>query len=242
MKKTEIRVAGKALFTPQGRFLSTTRSGHCAFFLACALAWPVVAEAGQTRIPDYETARGLFWYELYGGGGETLYCGRPFRAGERRGLNVEHVYPMSWVTRELRCGDRKQCQLRSAEFNRIEADLHNLYPSESATNDARGSFRFGYVPGEARRFGACDFEVDEYARVAEPRPASRGEIARAMFYMSETYGLKIFASSGRLLQQWHFEDPPNEEERRRNDRIEQLQGTRNTFIDHPERARALGFH
>jgi deoxyribonuclease-1 len=215
---------------------------HGGFFLLGALAWVVTATAGQTGIPDYETARGVFWYELYGTGGETLYCGRPFRAGERRGLNVEHVYPMSWVTRELRCGERKQCRERSAEFNRIEADLHNLFPSETLTNDARSSFRFGIVPGEPRRFGACDFEVDERARVAEPRPASRGEIARAMFYMSKTYGLKIFASSGRLLQQWHFEDPPDDQERRRNDRIEQLQGTRNPFVDRPEAAQKLRFH
>lgn len=223
------------LFTSAGWLLSTTCL--CAVFL-----WSNFAEAGQTRIPDYETARGIFWYELYDRGGETLYCGRPFRAGERRELNIEHVYPMSWVTRELRCGDRNQCRGRSAAFNRIEADLHNLFPSETLTNDARGSFRFGVIPGESRRFGACDFEVDERARVAEPRPVSRGEIARAMFYMSQSYGLKIFASSGRLFRQWHFEDPPTEEERRRNDRIEKLQGTRNPFVDQPERASELRFY
>jgi deoxyribonuclease-1 len=234
----------KSLCTAGGRVLSIrawrTRALPGAF--ASLLAWPLVAGAGQTRIPDYETARGIFWYQLYDRGGETLYCGRPFRGGERRGLNVEHVYPMSWVTRELHCGERRQCRERSAAFNHIEADLHNLFPSETLTNDARASMRFGIVPGEARRFGVCDFEVDERARVTEPRPASRGEIARAMFYMAQSYGLKIFASSGRLLQQWHFEDPPGDEERRRNDRIEKLQGTRNPFVDRPEQVRELRFH
>lgn len=200
----------------------------------CALLTVASASlAEQQRIPDYDAARGLFWRSLYSQGGETLYCGEQF-GNNRRGLNVEHVFPMSWVTRELRCGKRNQCRRRSERFNRIEADLHNLFPARRDINDARRSYRFAEIPGEVRRFGSCDFEIDERQRTIEPRPASRGEIARAMFYMRDTYDLPIFRKQTELLLRWHRDDPSSDEERRRNDVIEKLQGTRNPYIDQPE--------
>jgi len=193
------------------------------------------AIAGQTAIPDYETARRVFWRELYADGGETLYCAEAFGPRHSRGLNVEHVFPMSWVTRELDCGTRRECRRYNKRFNQIEADLHNLFPSRTDLNDARGSFPFGSVKGESRRYGGCDFEVHFKQRKVEPRPAVRGDIARAMFYMAESYGFTIFKRQGRMLARWHQDDPPDASERRRNDAIERLQGNRNPFIDDPER-------
>jgi deoxyribonuclease-1 len=38
---------------------------------------------------------------------------------------------------------------------------------------------------------------------------------------------------------WHDEDPPSKDEKRRNDIIEKLQGTRNTFIDDPDKISEL---
>jgi deoxyribonuclease-1 len=189
-------------------------------------------------IENYKEARKIFWGELYNNGGETLYCQQPFSRGNRSGLNVEHVFPMSWVTNGLNCGTRKQCRRNSATFNRIEADLHNLYPSRTDVNQDRSSFRFAEIRGEDRRYGKqCDFEVDERARSAEPANAVRGEVARAMFYMAHRYkehGLVIFESSGRLLHKWHKLDPPNKSEIARNDKIAQIQGSRNPFVDDPE--------
>jgi len=91
------------------------------------------------------------------------------------------------------------------------------------------------VKGEKRHYGVCDFEVDRKRRLVEPRPQVRGDIARAMFYMAETYGFTIFKRQGKLLTRWHKEDPPDANERRRNTAIEDLQGTRNPYIDQPER-------
>ena len=69
-----------------------------------------------------------------------------------------------------------------------------------------------------------------------PSEASRGEIARAMFYMENRYhdaGLEIFSGQARMLRQWHRDDPPGAAEIERNDRIEGLQGNRNPYIDTP---------
>ena len=49
------------------------------------------------------------------------------------------------------------------------------------------------------------------------------------------------AYMGRLstLLQWHLEDPPDDEERARNEVIYRFQGNRNPFVDHPEWAECL---
>ena len=197
----------------------------------------------SSKVVDYETARKLFWQELYPGGGETLYCGRPFLPTARKGFNIEHVFPMSWASNGLNCGKRKQCRASSDIFNIIEADLHNLFPSRTDINRARDSFKFAEIDGEKRNFGReCDFEINARNRVAEPRPEARGDIARAMFYMATEYreqGLELFRRQALLLAEWHRADPPSKQEQRRNDRIEQVQGNRNPYIDDPDSLESL---
>jgi len=91
------------------------------------------------------------------------------------------------------------------------------------------------IAGEKRNYGACDFEVDFPKRTVEPRPMARGQIARAMFYMKDTYNIEIYAKLVKQLLQWHMRYPPTEEERRRNAVIDELQSTRNKYIDHPDK-------
>jgi deoxyribonuclease-1 len=202
-----------------------------------------VGQSASLAIVDYDSSRPLLWSSVYPSGGETLYCGERFDSQYRRGYSVEHVFPMSWATKGLNCGTRKQCRARSKEFNHIEADLHNLYPSRSDVNQDRSSYRFGNVSGEQRRYGnECDFEVSERNRVAEPASNRRGEVARAMFYMADRYkadGLVLFKKQVLLLERWHRTDPPSNEERRRNNVIEGLQGNRNLFIDTPDKVHQL---
>lgn len=199
------------------------------------------ARAAQEQDGEYFKILPLFWSQLYGKGGKTLYCGKRFTAKTTRDLNVEHIFPMSWATKALGCRNRSQCRRSSERFNRIEADMHNLYPAIAKINQARSAMAYGMVLGEERRFGNCDFEVDELRRRVEPRRAVRGDIARAMFYMHQQYGLEIYPTQGRLLLQWHRQDPPDAEERRRNDLIDRLQGHRNRFIDEPGFADRLRF-
>jgi len=190
------------------------------------------------KIENYDDARKIFWKSVYPAKAKTIYCDQAFDSRDREGINVEHVFPMSWATNGVDCGTRKQCRANSSRFNQIEADMHNLYPSRSDVNQQRSSFRFGEVSGEKRKFGnQCDFEINYRARVAEPRESVRGEVARSMFYMADQYksdGLILFEKQARLLYKWHKADPPTSSEKERNGVIERLQGNRNRFIDEPE--------
>ena len=87
----------------------------------------------------------------------------------------------------------------------------------------------------------------------EPPPAVKGDIARAMFYMALRYDGNGTQEAdltltdkheprhrhqpvmGRLttLLLWHLSDPVSPEEMLRNDRVQQFQGNRNPFVDHP---------
>jgi deoxyribonuclease-1 len=195
----------------------------------------LIASIGQaTGTESYRDIIPVFWAELYPDGGESLYCGEPFARYERK-VNIEHVFPMAWVTKALGCGRRKQCRASSSLFNRIESDMHNLYPALRQMNKARGAMAYGEIPGEDWVAAGCDLEIDTRRRRVEPRPAVRGDIARAMFYMSERYGLPLYSRQKALLSQWHRVDPPDAGERQRNGVIERLQGSRNPFIDDPAR-------
>ncbi len=172
----------------------------------------------------------LFWRTLYPDGGEGLYCGVSFPARDRA-YNIEHVYPMAWVTRALRCGDRHQCRKKSPKFNEIESDMHNMYPARKDLNRERGAYPYREIRGEHRVERGCDMEIDHRARVVEPRPASRGNIARAMLYMEDRYGLELYERQRRQLLRWHREDPVDDHERWRNRRIAEVQGRRNHWIE-----------
>jgi deoxyribonuclease-1 len=170
-----------------------------------------------------------FWRILYPGGGQGLYCGARFAARDR-GYNIEHVYPMSWVGKALRCGDRESCRRRSPRFNEIESDMHNMYPARKDLNRERGSYPFREIPGERHVERGCDLEIDHRARVVEPRTAARGDIARAMLYMADRYDLTIYERQRQTLLDWHRADPPDNEERRRNALITESQGNANPWI------------
>jgi deoxyribonuclease-1 len=195
----------------------------------------------QTQLGSYQHAIRLFWRELYATGGKTLYSQQQFGPTKPGWINIEHVFPMAWVVNELKCKDRKECRNKSRKFNHIESDLHNLYPSRRDLNMLRASHRFGSIKGELRVLGSYDFEIDNKNRIVEPAPASQGEIARAMFHMAMTYDLKIFARQAQTLAYWNRTDQPSKEEKRRNDIIESLQGTRNYFIDNPAEVEKLEF-
>ena len=188
----------------------------------------------QTQIGSYQQAIRFFWRELYSTGGKTLYSQQHFGPTKPEWINIEHVFPMGWVVKSLKCRDRRDCRYNSESFNFIESDLHNLFPSRRDLNMLRASKRFGVIKGAVRAIGSYDFKIDNKNRMIEPAPASQGEIARAMFHMSQAYQLKIFQKQKQTLAYWNKIDQPSKEEKRRNDIIEEIQGTRNYFIDNPK--------
>ena len=181
----------------------------------------------------------VFWRQLYPGGGWTLYCGYHFNTDrttpDGKIVSVGHIYPTRWMLRFLGCNSRLQCHRKhGARFDRMEADLHNLYPVWEDLNVYRDGATFGIVPGGSQRVSDCDIKWRN--GVLQPRPIARGNIARAMLYMHTTYGLPLAPAELKLMKRWNHDDPPSEQEQDRNGAIERIQGRRNLFIDKPSLA------
>lgn len=198
----------------------------------------IPGHADQLLLADAEEARSVFWEKVYPGTHYTLYCGERFEK-KTEDIGIEQVYPTQWTVNYLGCSSAEQCRNESRRFNRIEADLHNYYPALTMIIRARSNYPFGEVAGEFREFFECDFELDVRNEVVEARNRALGNIARSLFYMHWEYGLPIRNHSLDKLIRWHNDDPPSNDEKRRNDIIEKLQGTRNSFIDNPEKVKQL---
>ncbi|MEB3205445.1 MAG: endonuclease [Candidatus Sericytochromatia bacterium] len=165
---------------------------------------------------------------------EDIYTGEAFTGVRDRGtaskhnLNTEHTWPQSLGAKGA-----------------ARSDLHHLQSSDAGINGSRGSFAFGTVAGSPTfQFPAVDGKtrIGEDARgntVCEPRPGVRGDIARGLLYFYVVYGgydstsLKNFVNEVRTLVAWHDMDPVDAAERERNERVWQVQGNRNPFIDEP---------
>lgn len=199
--------------------------------------------ADKLAADDYNhVALDVFWNQLYDGGGWSLYCGYRFDMEGNSPLGyaigIDHVYDSEWMMDALQCHNRTQCYEQERDrFMTMESDMHNLYPVWSDLTVYRTGRVFGEVEGENWRFDKCDFEWK--SGVVEPRPLSRGNIARAIFYMHTTYNLPVAGEMMTVLKQWNQQDPPSEQERIRNDRIERIQGRRNPYIDNPALGESL---
>lgn len=173
-------------------------------------------------------------------------CGYSARKNEKRGNKIEweHIVPAWALGHALQCWQnkvctnshgkaykgRKCCGDSNATFRAMESDMHNLVPAIGELNGDRSNFRYGMISGEARNYGAVDFEVDFKQKVAEPSPHIRGDIARTYFYMERMYGLNIGKKQKRLLAVWNREDPVDARELERNRKIMAVQGNSNPFV------------
>jgi deoxyribonuclease I len=172
-------------------------------------------------------------------------------------IEWEHAVPASafghtfsaWREGDARCVDahgkkfhgRKCARVASAEFARIEADLHNLFPVVGEVNGLRGDLPMGVLDPPERAhahaggvssftFGACQSRIDR--GVFLPRREARGDLARAYKYMNESYPERALIDDAHrpVFDAWDREDPPDAWERERNQRIEARQGNANGFI------------
>lgn len=202
-----------------------------------------LAQQGAAGAEDFDyVVQHLFWDDLYTDGGWSFYCGYHFnhdrRTRDGRIIDVEHIYPVDAMLRYVHCRSRLQCyESGNEKFRKMESDLHNLYPAWQELITFRYDKHYGRLRDGTPRFNDCNIEWR--AGVLQPRPISRGNIARAYFYMHRRYGLPIPADMLDTLQQWNRTDPPSRQEKHRNNRIQQLQGVRNPYIDDPALAAGI---
>lgn len=140
------------------------------------------------------------------------------------------------------------------------SDAHHLRPTETQLNSTRGSKNFDEVAQTSANIvkenGSSSYGNSAYGADAlcyssgsffYPAKGYRGATARILFYMQTRWGdhnLEFVDGAGSsktigkisTLLKWHLEEPPTEEEIRRNEVVFGLQGNRNPFIDHPEYA------
>lgn len=149
----------------------------------------------------------------------------PETAPDDRILNVEHTWPQS--------------KFSGREGATMKSDLHHLFPADSKLNQIRGNFKFGEVSDDIPMLQCHQSQIDNTGNGLphfEPPAVHKGNVARALFYFAVRYGLTIDAVEETDLRVWNQMDPPDEFEMQRNNAIEQIQGNRNPFIDHPEYA------
>jgi hypothetical protein len=146
-------------------------------------------------------------------------------------VNVEHIWPQAFFKSALP----------------MVSDLHQLAPAFPTPNARRANFRFArvahpvYSTLSGSKLGSEEFE---------PADAVKGNVARAVLYFVVRYYDKsirngvdypdFWASRVEMFLEWNRQDPPDENERRRNGLIQAFQGNRNPFIDDPSLADQIG--
>lgn len=176
----------------------------------------------QHEILSYKQARTLLFTKVDGNGkkakgrytGETFsYLWQPLpNVG-----NMGHLWPRTRLPKEA------------------VTNLHHVFAFVPEANIARNALKFGnvFVPAWSR--GNSKAGVNKRGRIVfEVRPDFRGDVARAMFYISTMYKLDIDAAEEVVLRQWHKQDAVSIKEKQRNDTVANLQKSRNPFIDNPK--------
>ncbi len=146
-------------------------------------------------------------------------------------VNAEHIWPQSYFNSALP----------------MVADLHQLGSTLSVPNGRRANLKYAMVSGAiystsaGSKLGRDGFEPDD---------ADKGNVARALLYFVVRYydrsirqGMDyatFWTRNVPMLLQWNRQDPPDANERRRNDLVEGFQGNRNPFIDNPGLADTIG--
>ncbi len=159
---------------------------------------------------------------------ECVYTGQTLETTtlpDHNEWNVEHTWPQS----------------RGADEGDPQADMHHLFPTTSSSNQRRSAHYFGVVTNNVSwsEGGSKIGEDAEGATRFEPRDEHKGDVARALFYFATIYGANdssippIPAHEEDTLRDWHQADPPDDAERARNQRIADIQNSRNPFVDYP---------
>lgn len=193
------------------------------------------ASTGQnTRFSDPETViRDQFWGNLYAQGGKSFFCDKAFT---KKGflLTDGYVYPLADIRSALSCGTSRECK-QDNRYRQIASDLHNMIPVRNRTEMKRRNVRYENL-GETIREDDCGMR--ESAGFFEPPERIKGDVARTVAYMVDTYDLPWLGSTA-VFKGWNREDPPDDTELTRHQRIAEIQGNENPFVVHPEKMEQL---
>lgn len=146
-------------------------------------------------------------------------------------VNAEHIWPQSYFKSALP----------------MVSDLHHLQSTFATPNGRRGNLKFckvtspTYSTASGSKLGKTCFE---------PADAVKGNVARSLFYFIVRYNDKnikqgmdynaFWTKNVPMLLEWNRMDPPDANEKSRNDLIESFQGNRNPFVDDPQLAERIG--
>ncbi len=203
--------------------------------LTLLLLLVTTASTGQnTRFSDPETViRDQFWGNLYAQGGKSFFCDKAFT---KKGflLTDGYVYPLADIRSALSCGTSRECK-QDNRYRQIASDLHNMIPVRNRTEMKRRNVRYENL-GETIREDDCGMR--ESAGFFEPPERIKGDVARTVAYMVDTYDLPWLGSTA-VFKGWNREDPPDDTELTRHQRIAEIQGNENPFVVHPEKMEQL---
>ena len=161
-------------------------------------------------------------------------------------MNIEHIWANSWWGHLV---------------NNAYCDLFNLYPADATANGRKSNNPIGVVDGKIAyengvvKVGkSSSYRADSLITAWEPADEWKGDFARTYFYMATCYQhmcdvwttsegwLTVDGSDWptmrpwvyRLMLQWAKDDPVDSIEIRRNEKICEIQGNRNPFVDYPQ--------
>jgi len=150
---------------------------------------------------------------------------------------VQGVYTGEWVSTSgipdanIMNTEHTWCQSWGADSLPAKSDLNHLFPTISSANSVRSNYPFGWVLDATWSQGGSSKGLDGWGQVVfEPRDAHKGDAARAIFYFAIRYQMPVPDGMEEVLRQWNRLDPPDDKERTRAERIEQLQNRRNPLV------------
>jgi endonuclease I len=170
-------------------------------------------------------------------------------------LTREHTLAQSWMPSNKGTGwpNDPVTGKELPEYN----DLHHLFPADQLLGNAkRSNYPFGIVvnPTYTSPTGQGKLGTDANGKtVWEPRDEQKGDLARAIFYMTVTYNgingnnwslgsINSGNQNDSILKVWHFQDLPDAYEIARNEYIASVQRNRNPFIDSVNFACRINFN
>lgn len=183
----------------------------------------------NTRFSDPESViKNEFWGKLYADGGTSFFCDVPFKS---KGFVMTdgYVYPLADIRSALDCGTNSQCK-HDNRYRQIVSDMHNMVVVPTRLEMRRRTARYENL-GETINTDDCG--IRESNQFFEPPQHVKGDVARTMAYMVDTYGLPWLGATP-VFQGWSRMDPPDDKELTRHRMVAEIQGNENPFVTNPD--------